>query len=152
MAAELDVRVAGLDRPHHHLASIDADPRFHGKVAALTQFYRVAPQILLHSQRRVERTLGMVFVRDRRALRKSLGFLDAMRRTSWGQGIGAGREFGCAPALKCGASVSSTAKLVDRMWWLIGGLQIRSRSWPSVAKLNTRFGRRNRGFCPPAED
>ena len=43
--------VVSLDRPHHYLAGVDAHSRFHGKVACLAQFNRIAAQLLLDTQR-----------------------------------------------------------------------------------------------------
>jgi hypothetical protein len=63
----LVMRVTGLDRSHHHFAGVDPNPRLHGKISSLTQFYRVAAQLLLHPQRCVERALGMILMGDGRA-------------------------------------------------------------------------------------
>ena len=63
----LGLPCAGRDRAHHHFAGVHADARLDRQVPVFAQLRRVAPQLLLHPQRRVERALRMVLVRDRRA-------------------------------------------------------------------------------------
>ncbi len=55
-----------LDRAHHYLAGVGPDPRLDWHAALRPETPRVAPELFLHPQRRVERALGMVFMRNRR--------------------------------------------------------------------------------------
>jgi hypothetical protein len=58
-----------LNRTHHHLACIYPDPNPQWSLLLGSHPVAVAPHLFLHSQCGVERTLWMVFVRDRRANR-----------------------------------------------------------------------------------
>ena len=57
--------VAGRDRAHDDFAGVHADARFDRQIAGLAQSSRVAFQLFLHPQRRVQRALRMVLVRNR---------------------------------------------------------------------------------------
>src|SRR5215469_16628674 len=61
----LDLRIAGLERPHDHLAGVHSDANFDRNSAGLEKSVTVAPNLLLHAEGRMKCALGMVFVRDR---------------------------------------------------------------------------------------
>jgi hypothetical protein len=61
------VLVVGPDRAHHDLADVHADPRLDRQMTRLAQSCRVALHLVLDSECRVQRSLRMVFVGDRRA-------------------------------------------------------------------------------------
>ena len=56
--------LAGLDRAHHHLAGVQPHADFDRRASLLTQLGGVALEVLLHLERRQQRPLRMVFVRD----------------------------------------------------------------------------------------
>jgi hypothetical protein len=58
---------AGLNRTHHHFAGIRAHPHLEWSFSLGSHPVAVAPHLFLHSQSGIERTLWMVFVRDRRS-------------------------------------------------------------------------------------
>ena len=67
-----DRRVLGmprgsLDRAHHDFASIHADADLDRRQASFAECRRVAPEIFLHPQRRIQRALRMVLVGERSA-------------------------------------------------------------------------------------
>src|SRR5262249_12519941 len=55
------------DLADHHLARVNAYARRDVEPALLPQLLREAPELVAQMERRVARTLGMIFVRDRRA-------------------------------------------------------------------------------------
>ena len=61
------VPFVGMDRAHHYLAGVGPDPRLDRHAALRPKPPRVAPEFFLHPQRRIERALWMIFMRDRRA-------------------------------------------------------------------------------------
>ena len=61
------VQVLGADRAHHHFAGVDADADLQCDPLCQTHAVGVAAHLVLHAQRRIQRPLRMVFVRDRRA-------------------------------------------------------------------------------------
>ena len=63
----LDLTRAGLDRAHHDFARVDPDAALDRAAAVGDDLRRIAFQLLLHPQRRIERALRMVLVGDRRA-------------------------------------------------------------------------------------
>ena len=63
----LNLTRAGRDRAHDDLTGVDADARLDRHSSISDDLRRVAFQFLLHPQRRIERALRMVLVRDRRA-------------------------------------------------------------------------------------
>ncbi len=62
---------AGAERAHHHLAGVGPDTRLDRHSALRPKPRRVLTQCLLHPQRRVERPLRMVLVRNRGAPNKA---------------------------------------------------------------------------------
>src|SRR5690242_17587365 len=58
------IPLAGADRSHYDLASVDADPRLDRRPAFSAQARGVMPQFVLKAKRRIERPLGMVLMRD----------------------------------------------------------------------------------------
>ena len=60
----LRMAAAGLNRPHHGLAGVGPDPDLERRLALASELLGVAPHLLLHPQRRIERAQGMVLVRD----------------------------------------------------------------------------------------
>jgi len=58
---------AGLDAPHHDLAAVHPYPNLNRQTAFGTIPIRIAFELLLHAQRRIQRTLGMVLIGDRRS-------------------------------------------------------------------------------------
>src|SRR6516165_6191222 len=60
------MRIAGLQRAHDHLAGVDAHANFDWNPAFLEKSVAVTANVLLHSERRVNRTLRMIFVRQGR--------------------------------------------------------------------------------------
>jgi hypothetical protein len=63
----LSLSRAGRDRTHHDLAGVYADAPFDRQIPGFAQSRRIAFQFFLDAQRRIERPLRMVLVRDRRA-------------------------------------------------------------------------------------
>ncbi len=63
----LRMPVASGNRADHHLASVDPDPAMQRITALRDEFCRIAPQLILHSERGIKRTLRMVLDSDRRA-------------------------------------------------------------------------------------
>src|SRR5579864_8340064 len=61
------MRIAGPDRAHHDLAGINSDASLDGRMSRLAKFRRVTSHLLLYPQRRIQRALRMVLMRDRRA-------------------------------------------------------------------------------------
>ncbi len=61
------MRAAGANRTHDHFAGVRPDTQFEGRGALLAQLRRVAAQLLLHPERRIERALRMVLVGHRGA-------------------------------------------------------------------------------------
>lgn len=59
--------LAGLNGAHDDLADVGADPDLEIHSSFRTQPFSEAAYIILHPERRIERTLRMVLVRDRRA-------------------------------------------------------------------------------------
>src|SRR5205807_560267 len=62
----LGAMLAGLNRAHHHLAGIQPDANLDRRAPLLAQLACVPLEVLLHLERREQRPLRMVFVRDRR--------------------------------------------------------------------------------------
>jgi len=58
---------AGRDRTNHNLAGVHTYARLERQIACLAQSRRVACQLLLHTQRCVQRALRMILMRDGRA-------------------------------------------------------------------------------------
>ncbi len=63
----LRMAAAGLNRPHHGLAGVGPDADLQRRLALASQLLGVAADIFLHPQRRIERALGMILMRNRRA-------------------------------------------------------------------------------------
>src|SRR5208337_628888 len=63
----LDLARAGCDRAHHNFAGVYADANLDRCAPFGLELRAIAPQFLLHPQRRVERALRMIFMRDGRA-------------------------------------------------------------------------------------
>ena len=59
----LDV-LTGLDRAHHDFAGVDSDAHLQRRAAFDAQAIGVAPHLLLHPERGVERALRMVLMCD----------------------------------------------------------------------------------------
>ena len=55
---------AGRDRPHYDRARVDAYADLDRRSSLLLKFAPVAAQFILHSERRIERALRMVLMRD----------------------------------------------------------------------------------------
>ena len=62
----LDV-LTGLDRAHHDFTGVHSDAHLQRRAALDAQAIGVAPHLLLHPERGVERALRMILMRDRRA-------------------------------------------------------------------------------------
>jgi hypothetical protein len=60
------MRVAGLDRTHHHLTRVYSDPRLQRQPAFLPHAVRIAFQLFLQPERGVQAPLRMVLVSHRR--------------------------------------------------------------------------------------
>src|SRR5712692_6999822 len=60
----LGMRLAGLDRTHHHLTCIHADPRLQRQPAFLPHAVRIALQLFLQPERRIQGPLWMVLMCD----------------------------------------------------------------------------------------
>ena len=63
----LGMPFGGLDSAHDYLARVDADANLDRRPATLAQRRRIAPQLFQHPQRRIQRALSMILVRERRA-------------------------------------------------------------------------------------
>src|SRR5215472_744208 len=57
-----DLRIARLQRAHDHLAGVHAHTNFYGYSATLEESVAVTTNFLLHTERRVQCALRMVFV------------------------------------------------------------------------------------------
>jgi len=62
-----NVTSASLDRADHYFAGVDTDAALDRGAAVGDYFRRIPLQLLPHAQRCIERALGMVLVRHRRA-------------------------------------------------------------------------------------
>ena len=56
-----------MNRAHHDFAGVDSDAALDRRAALGQHFGRIAFQLFLHAQRRIERPLRMVLMGDRRA-------------------------------------------------------------------------------------
>jgi hypothetical protein len=58
---------AAVDGPHHHLAGVEPDPDLHGDAMGTLELIAVAADALLHTQCRVTRPYGVIFMGQRRS-------------------------------------------------------------------------------------
>src|SRR6516225_4838525 len=61
------VTLAGLQRTHHHLAGVEPRPRLQRQSSLYAKLIGIAAELLLQANRRLERALWMVLVRERGA-------------------------------------------------------------------------------------
>ena len=58
----IDVQIVLANSPHHHLTRIDTDANLHVDAVLLAQLLGITVTCLLHVQRRVQGTLGVIFM------------------------------------------------------------------------------------------
>jgi hypothetical protein len=60
------VQIIFADRGHYDFASVHSNSHLQWRLACPSQIIAIPAHLLLHAQRRIECTLGMIFVRKRR--------------------------------------------------------------------------------------
>ena len=59
--------LGSVDRAHHDFSGIHADANLDRRPASLAERRRIAPQLFLHPERRIQRTLRVILVSERSA-------------------------------------------------------------------------------------